>query len=113
MRRTNGLETGRITRGTTATTARALYFSVLRNNDFTFVDLVDDVVGIASLDGASDGLRGSENLLHGSFQLTGHRTGSHLPGDVHNCVQGQVTGVLDILHLFWKGIVLDRIHHLR
>lgn len=94
----------------TATTVGRLYFSVIRNNDFTIVDFIDDIVGVASLDGASNRLRGSENLLDGSLQLPSHRTRSHLSGDIDDRVHRQVTRVLNVLHLDSKRAASDPSH---
>lgn len=51
-----------------------------------------------SIDGAADALRGSQDLLDGSGQLTGHAAGTHRLGNGHDIIVGNVAAVLD-----WKG----------
>lgn len=61
------------------------------------VDVIDDVVGCATVDCASDALGSSEHFSHGSRQLAGHRTGTHHLGDADDVVEGDVAAVLN-----WK-----------
>ena len=52
-----------------------------------------------TIDGASDGLSGAQDLLHDSGQLLGLGPGLHHPGGVDDVVHGDVAVVLDVLHL--------------
>lgn len=63
--------------------------------DGSGVDVVDDVVWGTSIDGATDALRGSQDLLDGSGQLTGHAAGTHRLGNGHDIIVGNVAAVLD------------------
>ena len=55
--------------------------------------------GKRTVNGAPDGLRGAEDLLHDSGELLGHRPGPHDPGGVDDVVHGDVAVVLDVLDL--------------
>ena len=67
--------------------------------DGSRVDVVDDVVWGTSIDGATDALSGSQDLLHGAGQLAGHAAGAHRPGNGQDIVVGNVAAVLDVLDL--------------
>lgn len=66
-----------------------------RNLDNATVDIVDDVVWWASVNGASYTLGGAEDLLAGAFQLAGHASLSHCPGNGHDVVEGDIAAVFD------------------
>ncbi|CAG9133957.1 unnamed protein product [Plutella xylostella] len=59
------------------------------------VDIVDDIVGRAAVDGAADGLAGSQHLLDCAGQLAGHGARPHHLGDADHLLHGDVTVVLD------------------
>lgn len=69
--------------------------------DVTRVDRLDDVVGRATVDGATDRLGGSEDLLDAAGQ--GRREGllgvAHRAGNVDDLVELDVAAVLDVLLL--------------
>ena len=67
--------------------------------DLALVDLIDDVVGRLAVDGASDGLSGTEDLLDGTFQLARHRAVTHDAGDVDDLIERNVAAVLNVLDL--------------
>ena len=77
-------------------THRPIARLLVRNLDFPVVDLIDDVVRVLAVDGASYGLSGAEDLLDGALELPGHGARSHDAGDFDDCVHGQVTVVLHI-----------------
>ena len=52
-----------------------------------------------TIDGASDGLSGTQDLLHDSGQLLGLGSGPHGPGGVDDVIHGDVAVVLDVLDL--------------
>ena len=55
---------------------------LLGNLDRTVIDTLDNVVRVLPVDGASDGLGGSENLLDGTSEVLGERLVLHLSGDL-------------------------------
>jgi hypothetical protein len=61
-------------------------------------DVIDDVVGCAAIDCASDALGSSEDFSDGAIQLAGHRARTHHLGDVDDVIEGDVAAVLD-----WKN----------
>ena len=63
------------------------------------VDLLDDVMRMLTIDLASDGLSGTQDLLDGASQILGHRSGSHLARDLDDLVERDAAVVLDVLHL--------------
>ena len=72
---------------------------LLWNLDLTLVDAVNDVVWWLSVDCAADRLASSENLLDGTAQLLGQRLVSHGSCNADDLVEGNVTGVSDVLDL--------------
>jgi len=50
---------------------------------------------VLSVNGAADALGGSQNLLAGSLQFTGHGPGPHHAGNGQNVIEGNVSTVLD------------------
>jgi len=69
------------------------------NFDFPSIDLLNDGVGVALVDGASNRLGCAEDFLDGARELLGHTAFTHGAGDRDDVVQGQVTAVLDVLDL--------------
>merc|ERR1719282_877083 len=67
--------------------------------DVSAVDVVDDVVGCTAIDCASNGLGGSQDLLHDARELLGLGAGPHGAGGVDDVVHRDVAVVLDVLHL--------------
>ena len=63
------------------------------------VNIVDEVMRIAAVNGAADIMGGSEDLIHDSGDLSGHRSGTHDAGSIVDIIHGVVTVVLDVLHL--------------
>ena len=63
------------------------------------VDVVDDIVGSTSVNGTSDRLGGSQDLLHDTRQLLRLGPGPHNLGGIDNVVHGDVAVVLDVLDL--------------
>lgn len=61
----------------------------------TVLDLFDQIVWWTSVNGATDALGGSKDLLNGSAQFAGHRTGTHRSGNGEDIVEGDVAVVLD------------------
>lgn len=55
---------------------------LLGNLDRTVIDTLDNVVRVLPVDGASDRLGGSENLLDGTREVLGERLVLHLSGDL-------------------------------
>jgi len=74
-------------------------FLRLRAVDAAVVDVVDDVVGRATVDGAADGLRGAEDLLHDAREVARVGAGPHDARRVDDVVHRDVAVVLDVLHL--------------
>lgn len=64
-----------------------------------WADVVNDVMGRTSIDGASNTVRCSEHFLYGAFQLASHRTGTHHFGNAEHVVECNVAVVFDVLHL--------------
>merc|ERR1711992_326613 len=67
--------------------------------DVSAVDVVDDVVRCTAIDCASNGLGGSQDLLHDARELLGLGAGPHGAGGVDDVVHRDVAVVLDVLHL--------------
>ena len=63
------------------------------------VDVVYDIVGSASVNGTSDRLGGSQDLLHDARQLFGLGPRLHNLGGVDDVVHGDVAVVLNVLDL--------------
>ena len=63
--------------------------------EFTFLDLNNQIVWSASINGTANRVCSSEDLTDGSGKITGTRSWSHGTGDVDNVVHGDVTIVLD------------------
>ena len=99
---------------------------LLGNLDRTIIDTLDNVVGVLPVNGASNGLGGSEDLLDGTGKVLGKGLVLHLSGDLNkvkndgsassffihhlssnqsptthrnDLVEGNVTSVLDVLLL--------------
>merc|ERR1740128_522024 len=67
--------------------------------DGAIVDTIDDIVRVLTVHSAADRLCGAKNFLHGAGELLGHGPRPHDPGSGDNVLHGDVTGVLDVLHL--------------
>ena len=59
----------------------------------------DLTLSLLTVNGASDGLGGSEDLLTDTGEVLRHGAGTHHAGSTDNIVQSDVTGVLDVLDL--------------
>jgi hypothetical protein len=59
---------------------------LLRNLDRTIIDTLDNVVRVLPVNGASDGLGGSEDLLDGTGEVLGKGLVLHLSGDLYTRV---------------------------
>ena len=70
-----------------------------RDLESSLRDLSLQVARIFSVDRASDGRAGSEDFLDGTREGLGAGAGSHLPGNIDNLVEGDVSIVLDVLGL--------------
>jgi hypothetical protein len=55
-----------------------------------------------AVDGAADGLAGTQDLPHGALQLAGHAARAHDARNGDHVVQRQVAVVRDVLHLQWR-----------
>lgn len=102
--------------------AHTLYCTVallVGHNDLTGVDGLNDVVRGTAVDGAADGLSGTEDLLNTTSEVLGHGLVGHLAGNlkgqlfmglwlahVVDLVEGNVSSVLDVLLLL---AVTDRL----
>lgn len=65
--------------------AHTLYCTVallVGHNDLTGVDGLDDVVRGTAVNGAADGLSGTEDLLNTTSKVLGHRLVGHLAGNL-------------------------------
>merc|ERR1740128_1050417 len=67
--------------------------------DGAIVDTIDDIVRVLTVHSAADRLCGAKNFLHGAGELLGHGPGPHDPGSGDDILHGDVTRVLDVLHL--------------
>lgn len=67
--------------------------------NFAAVDVIDDIVGMAAIDGASHRLSGSQDLLDGSGELPGDGARPHDAGDAHDLIEGHAAAVLNVLDL--------------
>jgi len=65
--------------------------------DLAGVDLLADFSGSHVVDGASDRVASSKNLLNSSRKVTSHRARAHDLGNLNNLVDGQISVVLDVL----------------
>merc|ERR1712105_135268 len=73
--------------------------SLFGDFDLALVDLVDDVVGSVTIDGAADRLGGAQDLLDGALQLARHGALPHDAGNVNDLVEGNIAAVFDVLDL--------------
>ena len=53
---------------------------------------------VHAVNGATDRLGCSKNLLHAAGELTGHGARPHHSGSIDDIIHGDVTVVLDVLH---------------
>ena len=67
------------------------------DDDLLIIDHLLDGSGTVSVDGAADGKASAEDFLHGARQLSSEGLESHLSGNVHDLIQGDVAIVLDEL----------------
>lgn len=68
---------------------------LVRNFDFARADSLNDSRGMFSIDGAADGLRGSQDFSDSTVEGTSHGSGSHDTSNLDDGVKGNVTIVLD------------------
>lgn len=80
--------------------------SVLRNLHISIVDLLLQVLGILSVNGAPNRNTRAEDLLHGTSQLLSHGARPHHLGDLDNIIQGDIPVVLDVLRLLTVALGL-------
>lgn len=72
---------------------------LLGHLDGSVVDTLDHVVRVLAVNGATDRLGGTKDLLDGTGQGLSERLVGHLSSDLDNLVQRNVTRVLDVLLL--------------
>lgn len=77
----------------------AIHALLVGNDDLAVIDSLDDVVGGTAVDGASNGLGGTEDLLDTTGEVLGHGLVGHLAGNVVDLVDGNVARVDDVLLL--------------
>ena len=66
-----------------------------RNIEFASLDLVDEIVWVGTVNGASDGLGSAEDLSDSSGKVSGAGSWSHNSGAADDVIHGNVTVVLD------------------
>lgn len=71
----------------------------LGNVNLASTNGVGDGLGALAIDLATDGVGGTENLLHDSLQRLGERLEAHGAGNVNDLVEGHALVVLDVLLL--------------
>jgi len=82
------------------------------NHNLAGSNLLLDGSGGLALDGAANGVGGSEDLADDTDELLGVRAGTHLAGDLVDLSEGDVAAVLDVLLLLaitWG--LLERAHN--
>lgn len=67
--------------------------------DLALGDLLGDVVGRLTINGAANRVGGTEDLLDGARELLGHGAGAHDAGNLNNIIKGDVAVMLDVLIL--------------
>merc|ERR1719318_574722 len=67
--------------------------------NLALIDSINNVMRILSVNSTPNRLRGSKDLLHNAGELAGHGAGPHDAGGVDDVVHGDVSAVLDVLHL--------------
>jgi hypothetical protein len=72
---------------------------LVRDRDLARVDAVDNVVRRLTVDGAADGLCGTEDLLAAVRERLRECLGAHRPCDLDHLVERDVARVLDVLLL--------------
>ena len=73
--------------------------NITSNSQLVPSSLASPSQGFITVDGASDGLGGSEDLLHDAGEVLGHGPGPHDAGRADDVIEGDVAVVLDVLHL--------------
>lgn len=63
------------------------------------IDLLNNVVRIAAVDGATNALSGAEHFLDGTGQLAGLTPATNRTRDGEDVVEGNIARVLDVLNL--------------
>lgn len=84
---------------------------LFRDGDSSCVDLFLDLTRVLAVDSASNGEGGTEDLLDGATELLGHGLEPQGAGNVDDGIKGDVTRVLDVLHLLSvSGGLLELLH---
>lgn len=63
--------------------------------DLAFADVINDIVRVFAVDGATDRLARAQNFLDGALETLRHGSVTHLASDGDDCVEIQVAVVLD------------------
>ena len=74
-------------------------FLLVRANNLAVVDHLLHLGGVLPVHGAANRVAGSENLLDGAGKVPGARPRPHLPSDLVDVVEREVSVVLDVLLL--------------
>jgi hypothetical protein len=72
---------------------------LLRNVNLARLDIIADVLGAASINLASDGKRGAQDLKNATTELLGKTAGAHGASNLNDLIERDGLGVLDVLLL--------------
>merc|ERR1719272_2045595 len=73
--------------------------SLIRDVEITRVNLLLQLNGVATINGAAHGVASSKDLLDGALELLGAAFEAHLASNVDNGGLWQIAGMLDVLRL--------------